>query len=276
MTDMPDTEIDWREESRRFDGVADRYDVFRPTYPEELIDALISMTGVDVKSKILEIGSGTGKATLLLARRGLAVHCIEPGQNLVLVAAQALKSYPRVNFETIAFEQWHERMGEFDLAVSAQAFHWIPQPIGYAKVARALKASGYLALFWNMYPDLTDVIFLDLRKVYEEHVPDWADQPNSCEELIKQRKADIEESGLFRNICVKKFPWSARYNAQEYVGLLGTYSDHLRLSEERRKSLFEDVSAVIARHGGIVERPYLAVLYVAQAQHHLVGESAAS
>jgi SAM-dependent methyltransferase len=276
MTDTPSTEIDWQEESGRFNGVAALYDACRPAYPEELIDALISLTGIPVDGKILEVGSGTGKATLPFAQRGFFLMCIEPGQNLVAVAAQTFRDYPRVEFEAVAFEQWPERPGEFDLVMSAQAFHWIPKTIGYAKAARALKEWGHLALFWNMYPDPADVIFLDLRKVYEECAPELAVRSSSCEELIQQREVDIRDSGCFGNVRVERFPWSVKYDAAQYVGLLGTYSDHLRLPEEKRKRLFEGVAEVIAQHGGIIEKPYLAVLYIAQVQHKLLAESKAS
>ncbi|CAG0935019.1 putative methyltransferase [Thermoflexales bacterium] len=273
MTNAPHTTIDWQAESRRFNDVAELYDTCRPTYPEELIDALITLTGIQIDSKILEIGSGTGKATLLLVRRGFSISCVEPGRNLVSVAARLLKNCPRVEFETVTFEQWHERPGEFDLVMSAQAFHWIPKTIGYAKAARALKTSGQLALFWNMSPDPTDAIFLDLHKVYEACAPELAARSGSGEELIQQREADIWESGLFGSVCVKRFPWSVECTARQYVGLLGTYSDHLRLSEEERKRLFEGVSEVIAQHGGVIEKPYLAVLYVAQLRSDFVANT---
>ena len=276
MTNVAYPEIDWQADSRRFDGVADRYAAYRPAYPEALVDALIALTGIPSDGKILEVGSGTGKATLLLAQRGFSICCIEPGSNLVAVAAQVLKNYPRVEFEIVTFEQWHERPGEFDLVISAQAFHWIPKTIGYAKAAGALKEKGHLALFWNMYPNSTDAIFLDLRKVYEECVPEWTAPSDSYEEIIKQREVDIWDSGRFSNIKVERFPWSVQYDAEQYVGLLGTYSDHLRLPEERRKRLYDGVTEVITQHGGIIERPYLAVLYLAQVQHHLVAESEAS
>lgn len=276
MTNPSDAEIDWQEESRRFDGVAERYATYRPAYPEALIDALISTAGLRPASKILEIGSGTGKATLLLAQRGFSVHCIEPGQKLVAMAGKILEDYPHVTFETVAFEQWHEQPGEFDLAMSAQAFHWIPKTIGYAKAARALKEQGHLALFWNMYPDPTDTIFLDLCKVYEECAPELLIRSSSCEELIAQREADIWNSELFGNVCVGKFPWSVKYDAEQYVKLLGTYSDHLRLPEERQSRLYDGVRAVITRRGGMIEKPYLAVLYVARVRRNLVIEGEAS
>jgi len=127
-----------------------------------------------------------------------------------------------------------------------------------------------------MYPDPTDMISLDLRKVYEERAPELAARSSSCEELIQQRETDIWESGLFSNVCVNRFPWSVKYNAQQYVGLLGTYSDHLRLSEEKRRRLYEGVIEVITQHGGIIEKPYLAVLYVAQVRRNLMAEREAT
>jgi SAM-dependent methyltransferase len=264
MTNLANKSIDWKEESRRFDGVAELYDARRPGYPEELLDALFTMTGLQSDSKILEIGSGTGKATLMLARRGLSVLCIEPGPNLVALAAQNLKDFPQVAFETITFEQWCIHPCEYDLVLSAQAFHWISREIRYTKAAQTLKDGGHLALIWNMYPDLTADIFLELNKVYQARAPELANRSNSCEELIQQREREIGESGLFYNIRTIRFPWSVKYSVQDYLGLLSTYSDHLRLSDEKRERLFQGIAEVIHKHGGYLERPYLAVLYVAQ------------
>jgi SAM-dependent methyltransferase len=261
---MPETEIDWQEDSRRFDGVAESYDAYRPAYPEELIDALIAMTGIRPDSKILEIGSGTGKATLMLARRGFAIRCIEPSQHLVAIATRKLKHFPRVEFETVAFEHWPAPRSEFDLVLSAQAFHWVPKEIGYAQAARALNPNGHLALFWNMCPDPTSAVFSELRQVYQERAPALADRSMSCEDLIEARKRDIETSGFFGNVRTSRCLWSARYNTRQYLGLLSTYSDHLRLCDEECRNLYAGIAEVIDRHGGYLDRPYIAVLYVAQ------------
>ena len=61
-------EIDWKEEGRRFDRVAEFYAAYRPGYPDELIECVISLTGIHNSGKILEVGSGTGIATALFAR----------------------------------------------------------------------------------------------------------------------------------------------------------------------------------------------------------------
>jgi SAM-dependent methyltransferase len=257
-------EIDWKKESRRFDGVAEFYAAYRPDYPDVLIECVISLTGIQKSGEILEIGSGTGKATALFAQRGYSILCIEPGENLVSVAKQNLANFPRIEFQECAFEDWNERTNEFDLVISAQAFHWVPKEIGYAKAARALKANGYLALFWNMYPYPKGGMYDDLSKVYKEQIPALATRTGSYEDLLKQREIEIIESGCFGTVEVRKFPWVTRYSTEQYLGLLNTYSDHLRLPEEDRNRLFESIAEVIERYGGYVEKPYMAVLYAAQ------------
>jgi ubiquinone/menaquinone biosynthesis C-methylase UbiE len=264
MTLRNNRQNNWVKDSQSFDTVSDLYDQFRPSYPPALIERTLSLTGIPAGGQILEIGCGTGQATRLFAQKGFSVHCIEPGKNLIRMAAQRLREYPRVTFERSRFEDWPVTPNRYDLAVSAQAFHWVKGEVGFPKAARALKSDGYIALFWNMYPGTPGVIEEDLEQVYRERAPELVNPPEKNEEVIRQRAEAIQSSGCFASIAVERFPWSAQYDARQYIGLLNTYSDHLRLSERTRRHFFEGVSEVIRRHGGSIAKPYLAVLYVAK------------
>ena len=55
-----------------FGMVAEAYERFRPGYPAELFDVVMTYAGRPVRTA-LEIGAGTGKATRLFAQRGIAV-----------------------------------------------------------------------------------------------------------------------------------------------------------------------------------------------------------
>jgi SAM-dependent methyltransferase len=256
--------IDWKKDSQSFDRVAEFYDDFRPTYPPELVEAVIALSGLPPAGKILEVGAGTGKASLLFARRGYSIVCIEPGENLAAIAARNLKTFPGVQFEIIRFEDWPETAGVFDLVLSAQAFHWVPKEIGYAKAARVLKPHGHLALFWNMYPGFEGQLAADLNKIYQEIAPELGSPFTATDEEIQKRVHEIEESGCFGPVTVRRFPWSMRYSTKEYLGLLNTYSDHLRLPEQTRERLFRSISEVVEKLGGSIVRPYVAVLYIAE------------
>lgn len=65
-----------------FDKDAKGYDKSRLSYPDEVIDWIIDKTSVSPGETLLEIGPGTGQATLPLARRGYPIHCVELGQRL--------------------------------------------------------------------------------------------------------------------------------------------------------------------------------------------------
>lgn len=147
MTDNNRGLVDWKAESRRFDGVAHLYDAYRPSYPTRLIEDIISAAGLQKGARLLEIGSGTGLATQLFAQRGYAILCIEPGANLVAYARRRLRDYPQVEFAATPFEDWTEQPGAFALVFSAQAFHWITPETGYTLVASL--AAGLIRMIWH-------------------------------------------------------------------------------------------------------------------------------
>ena len=264
MSAEPKPCIDWKKDSQSFDGVAELYDRYRPSYPAELIADILRISGIQPDGRILEIGCGTGKATILSAQQGYSILCLEPGQNLLAVAARNLVDYPQVRFVQARFEEWDSQGEKFDLVISAQAYHWVPEAVRYAQTASILKPNGYLAAFWNMYPGMAGEVRQALDQVYRQKAPELVKAVTPVEDLIASRADSLRVNPYFENVMVKKYPWSAHYSTSEYLGLLNTYSDHLRLAEPRRRELFREIAAIIDQNGGYLERPYLAVVYCAQ------------
>lgn len=60
-----------------FGSVASAYEQFRPGYPDELVREVLTYAGGPVRTA-LEIGAGTGKATRVFARHGVAVTATDP------------------------------------------------------------------------------------------------------------------------------------------------------------------------------------------------------
>jgi len=256
-------EIDWIRDSRSFDQVAELYDAHRPSYPEQMIEDILSIASVPQDGKILEIGSGTGKATQQFARRGYAMLCIEPGEHLAALARRKLKAYPQVGFQNSTFEEWQAEDGSFDLAFSGQAFHWIAPELRYTKTARILKEPGHLALFWNWVLPDDNQLTRRLDEVYAQTVPELVSESSeSHEEAIQRWSEEIETSLEFDLAAVRRYPWEQDYPTRQYLGLLNTYSDHLRLADERRQQLFEAIERGIDEAGGAIHKRYEAVVFV--------------
>lgn len=250
-----------------FNKIARAYDRYRPSYPAALIEHVERTAQLDSQSHLLEIGCGPGKATLLFAERGYEILCIDPGPNLIGVAAEKLHGYP-VSFVNCLFEEWPEKSQAFDLVFSAQAFHWVPKDVGYAKAFKALKPGGYLALFWNRSPTREDALHQQIEAVYQRCAPEVIKQTKpTSKEMAKdemQQTAEIQASGYFQDLSLSRFLWSKRYSAEAYLGLLSTHSDHILLPAEHLECLLKGVGEVIERFGGSIELHYSTVLYMAR------------
>lgn len=252
-----------------FDRVVSLYDEARLGYPEALFEDVVSLSRIPEGGRILEIGCGTGKATLPLARRGYGILCVELGENLAAFTRRKLAGYPRVEVLTGAFEDWGEKESAFDLVVSAESFHWLKPAPAYRKIFRALRPDGAIALFWNRpaRSERDEGFFAAAREVYLREAPELVEKhpprlPKPDE--VSGRAEGIEESGLFGALVVRRYPWEAEYDAESYTRLLGTYSDHISLDDAVRDRLFRAIADLIdTEFGGRIVKGYVSVLYLA-------------
>ena len=259
---MAGAPIDARRTS--FDEEAELYDAARPSYAEPLVDEVITRSRIPVDGRILEVGAGPGKATVLFARRGYAMVALEPGENLAKVLRRNIAAFPKVAIEIGTFEAWNGADGTFDLVTSAQAFHWVDPKVRYRKAAAALRPGGALALLRNEQENLEPSLRAELDDAYARYFPAVANQATrDVDARRRELAAEIERSGQFGPVHSALFPWKARYTAREYLALLNTYSDHAVLDARSKKLLFDAVAAAIEHHGGVLEFPYVSMALIA-------------
>lgn len=249
-----------------FDSVSGLYERYRPGYPEMLFDDLTRASGIPDSGRILEIGSGTGQATLPLARRGYSILALEPGKNLAQRCRRNCRPFPQVEIRCTTFEQWDLVPAAFDLVLAASSFHWIPYRIAFPKCVKALKSGGRLCLVWNFEdspgPDTPQGrLYEELHNVYARFAP-HLDKRRTPEERIERQRKKIVGSGLFAPPTALRYPWQCRYGAGEYTRLLRTMSDHALLAPEVRGPLLRAIHRLIIRHGGVFVRHLVSVLFV--------------
>ena len=250
-----------------FDQTAKDYDEVRPGYPNKLIEDIISISCIPEDGRILEIGCGTGQATIPFAKRGYSMTCLDIGKNMVALCKNKCQKYTPVHVYPISFEEWKPEMNSFDIVISATAFHWISPEIGYRKATQILKDSGYIAIFSNLHPTPYTGFFQAVQKVYRNVIPEWRDPCNGppTENKIKSTVNYINKTGLFEKVLVKRYSWTEEYKTDQYIKLLNTYSDHRCLDEKRRLALFSGIKTLIENeYDGVITRPYLTVLYIAK------------
>ena len=258
-----------------FDEVAYLYDEARPAYPSQMIEAVDTVLK-ETQGRILEIGCGTGQATLPFARQGYRITALEPGPNLAALAAKNLAAFPQVDIKITTFEDWAGAAGQYDLVLSATAFHWVSPEVRYLKAAQALGPNGWLALLWNMEADDQSVVGQEIQAVYDKHMPlsqahPYATHHPSSQNAHRDAKVtgwqnEIEHSRLFQSVRVLQFLWIQWYTTEQYLKLLETFSDHRTLPPANKIPLFGGIQETLALHGGGRSKPYLTVLCLAQVQ----------
>ena len=249
-----------------FEEVAELYEQARPAYPQQLADELVELAGAGPGSSVLEVGCGTGQLTRLLAPQVGQVFCVELGPQLAAVARRSLAGNANVEVLTADFEHWEPAGPPFDLVAAATAWHWLDPELRYAKAARLLAPGGALAVVATRHvlPEGGDeFIATELQDAYRAigEGDAWFPRP----EEVDDEAAEIEASGHFRDVLVRRYLVEETYTADEYVALLDTFSGHRIIEPARRELLYDGIRQRIdARPEPALRKHYLYLLHVAR------------
>jgi SAM-dependent methyltransferase len=252
------SEID---EARRvsFDARAALYDAARPAYPDALADDLLATAG----RRVLEIGAGTGKATVVFARRGASIVAIEPGPSLAAVLRRNVAGYD-VTVENTTFEAWPIAR-PFDLVIAAQAMHWVDPSVRYTKTADVLAPGGVIAVIRNeklpFEPGLCAEVDAAYARWHHQSTNRSSDDP--IEDARRELVEEIGASERFGAVETRVYWWTTSYPTARYLELLDTYSDHAILAAEPRARLYEAIARAIELRGGVLEITYASMAFVA-------------
>jgi SAM-dependent methyltransferase len=234
-----------RQESLAFGEAAELYDATRPGYPAAVFDKVLG--AVARPRRVLEIGAGTGKATMVLAARGVEVEAIEPDSRMAAIARQRTEGLA-VDVRELDFEAWDGPPGTFDLVVCAQAWHWIDPVRGAIHAARALRRDGALAIWWTRPRAVRGQILAALRDVYRSVAPSLVNQTSL---LAVEAGVDVpRDLPLFGPWRSRSFRWSQVFDAGSYAELIQTQGDHRLLPLGQLIALVAAVEDVIDRVGG--------------------------
>jgi SAM-dependent methyltransferase len=230
--------------ARSFGVIAEAYERFRPGYPVELFDMVMTYAGQPVRTA-LEIGAGTGKATRLFAQRGVTVTATEPDGAML---AELLRHVP-ANVKTVqaAFEDL--RPGEsYGLVYAAAALHWTNPEGRWSRMAALLEPGGVFASFGGparlVDPAAEEAVraarapFLESDEVPSpDGTPPGRDMQWPGTELQRSEWfADVQQFVIGRRLTM---------SARDYVGQLSTISAYLELPASQRQQVYSQIMQVL-------------------------------
>lgn len=198
------------ERTRQFDAEALAYDRFRPRYPEALFDDLLSL--VDSPSPTaIEIGAGTGIATVPLVERGVRVLAVEPSASMAEILTEKLRDEVEVIVDR--FQDWvPDRVA--DLVVAFNAWHWVDPRIAVDRVAEVVRPGGALVLVWTEVLSYGPAVLQDAAGLHP-------DDPSLDGIMSSRQTVDADER--FDPPVVVAHEFSRSLDADSFIAVTRTY-----------------------------------------------------
>lgn len=243
--------------NQTFDKVAELYNQYRNCYVKQIFDDILSYSDINADDSLIEVGIGTGQVTKPFLETGAFVTAIELGKNLSDFCRNKFRDYPNFSVITSKFEDCEISNESTELVYSASAFHWIPEEIGYTKVYSVLKPGGIFARFANHpfpdkgKPEMCEAI-QDVYKAYASFRGGKYSAPIEYTEESAKNRAFIAKKYGFRDIQYKIYHNTRTFTADDYIGLLGTYSDNIAMEASVRTRFFGEIHDIIQSFGGSI------------------------
>lgn len=250
-----------------FDNVADVYSSARPPYPDSLLKDLAKESGLTTKSRILEIGVGTGMLTIELAKMGFNVIDIELGSKLAGKARQNLSRFPGVQILNGNFDACDFGPETFDLSVAATSYHWLGPERRSAKIGDLLRPGGIMAIIETRHVDMgKDTFPAASQKCYlkwDENATEDYRIPTSEEVANAGNRYKSEFQDKFEEVVSRTYESDLPYNSRDYVNLLATYFDVIAMEESCRDGLLDYIGNLIdSEYGGKITKSYFWQLFL--------------
>jgi hypothetical protein len=196
-----------------FSNRSDQYAKFRPTYPGELFDYLLSI--VPSTDNAWDCGTGNGQVASQLARAFTTVHATDISQQ------QIDKAETQKNIEYSVQPAEHTGFPDnaFDLITVAQAIHWFDFDAFYKEARRTGKDKAILAVIGYNLVQITPAIDEVVTHFYKKIVgPYWDKERKYVDEGYQTIPFPFQEikTPAFKN----EFEWTPDH----LIGYIGTWS----------------------------------------------------
>ncbi|KOY86789.1 SAM-dependent methyltransferase [bacterium 336/3] len=196
-----------------FSTGSDLYAKYRPTYPQELFDALLAH--ISNKKLALDVGTGNGQVAEQLAKYFEKVYATDISNEQIKQA----QPNEKIEYSVQSAEKTNFENNTFDLIVVAQAVHWFDFESFYTEIDRILKKNGVFAMWGygliRTFPEL-DKIIDDFY--YNQIGKYWDAERKHIDDAYQNIPFPFKKAQVFN--FEKKILWNLEY----LIGYLNTWS----------------------------------------------------
>lgn len=213
----------------------------RAPYAPAAIDALLRELALPAGARVVDIGAGTGRLSLPLRQRGLAVTAVEPNAAMRAVGERDGLDYVAARGETTGLAD-----AAFDLASYGSSFNVMPAQAALVEAARLLRGNGYIALMWN-HRDLDDPLQQAVEQAIRRHVPSYGYGSRR-----KDPSEEIRRSGLFGPARHLDHAFVHHSPRDAFLDGFRAHATLLRQAGDKAGTVLQDIAAVLGTAAEVI------------------------
>lgn len=214
------------------------YERGRPDYPADIATRLLDLLDVTPASRVLELGSGTGKFTRLARQRTRRLLATDPSPAM---RKHLRTSAPELNVLGTAAEHIALTDASIDAVICAQAFHWFEGERALKEVHRVLRRGGHFGLIWNVRDENADWIgeLTHIMDPYSGEAPRYR---------TSAWKAVFENSTQFSALRHEAYRHVVRCDRATILDRVGSISFIANLPDREHTSVLTQVGHLLSTH----------------------------
>jgi ubiquinone/menaquinone biosynthesis C-methylase UbiE len=202
------------------------YKKFRPTYPQELYDMLVSLS--PGRDACWDCGTGNGQVAITLSGYFKKVYATDISANQIAYAPKK----ENLVYKVERAEATNFSNDQFDLITVAQAVHWFDIPAFCKEVKRVAKNGGVLALWGYGLLQIEPVIDRLIYQFYNDIVgPYWDFERKIVEDRYKNIPFGFKEIKIDQ-----QFKIATKWTLDQLEGYLTSWSSVQKYVLEKKEN----------------------------------------
>ena len=224
--------------------MADDYAIARPPYPPVLFDRLRARGVIGPGLRVLEVGAGAGLATRTLVAAGSHVVALEPGSRL---ATLVRRDVPDASVIVGRLEDAQLPDGSFDSVVAATSLHWVDLSIGLPRLHAALRSTGWLAVWRNIFGDD------EVQTEFRDRLKDIEARRETGDRSVARPEdrptmAELTSGAWFQAVETERWRWTIDLTTEQVRRLFRTFSDWTDPEVEAATRAADECGGVVTEH----------------------------
>jgi SAM-dependent methyltransferase len=230
---------------------------YLPSYPDELFALIRRELRLPTRPAVVDLGAGTGRASLAMAALGWLVTAVEPDRHsLDVLQARATEAGLVVATAVATAEATGLDPASVDLVTAAQSFHWFDQPAALAEMARVVRPGGGTALFWNVRDRERSPFIAGYYRLLDRYGMRkrlYLEAERASGRVTQEALAGADGYGPPR---LHQLQHELAMRPDDFVGMAFTPAYVRALEPEAQERFRSDVLALLAEHHFDGDRPF--------------------